>query len=105
MKTILDSIIKVEQDIQKVSLDAQQEADKIVKDAKNKADKMESEMGAQFESDKEAAYAETEKKSGEYETKLLKEMKDRMTAKTAGIDKKRKSIVERITKEVIGVAK
>lgn len=96
MKNILDSIIKVEQNLQKKSIDANNEAKTIIADSKEKVEKMEDQFAEGFEKEHQERLIEIQNEAKQYEDDLLQKTRKSMEDKIANVDAKRNKIKDKI---------
>lgn len=96
MKNILDSIIKVEQNLQKKSIDANNEAKTIIADSKEKVEKMEDQFAEGFEKEHQERLIEIQNEAKQYEADLLQKTRKSMEYKIANVDAKRNKIKDKI---------
>ncbi|OHD54761.1 MAG: hypothetical protein A2Y33_01960 [Spirochaetes bacterium GWF1_51_8] len=101
MKTIIDSIVKAEHDVQKNYMEAEKEAKTLIDEARAKTVKLEDEYQKKFEDEvlarKEDMKLRAEKRVAELKTTVEKELKDKKSV----IEKKRGAIKEKIIKMVL----
>jgi vacuolar-type H+-ATPase subunit H len=96
MKSILDSIIKVEQDLQKKNIQATNEAKTIIADSKEKVEKMEGQFADGFEQEHQDRLKEIQSEAKQYEDDLLQKTRKSMADKIAKIDAKSNDIKNKI---------
>ena len=101
MKNILDSIIKVEQNLQKKSFDATNDAKTIIADSKKKAEKMEDQFAKGLEKEHQEKLQEIRTEAKEYEDDLLQRTRKSMGDKIAKIEAKRNTIENKIIEKVL----
>lgn len=103
MKTILDSIIKVEQNLQKQRMEAQKEADEIKSDTNKKISTMEQQIDEDFEKNKTELQGKIEKESEAYAEKLLNQAQEKISRRRENMaavkDKIKKQIIDTVLNE------
>ncbi len=98
MKNILDSIIQVEQKLQKNVMDAQKEADSLLTKSKTKLDLLEQEYAKEFNEKRKAEIAAIEKEAEDYSARLMKDMHKITDAQVKKLKEKHQAISEGIRK-------
>lgn len=101
MKEILDSIIRVEQDLQKKSIEAEHEAEEILKNAKAKTKAMEDEAAEKFQKERERDERDLEGEVFTYEEEKKSEAHARLLEKEKRLENQKKNLIERMVKYIL----
>lgn len=101
MKNILDSIIQVEQKLQRDQMDAQKEADELMQDAREKLAHLDAEYEAGFQADREKLLEAVREETGRYDQELKQKLQIELERTAQRAAAKSEKIIRKIREDFI----